>query len=450
MGWVVARAAIQSITIDEAFTYLTFVAREPRLLFYPGVNNHLLNSLLMWLSTAVFGASAFSVRLPALFGAAIYIVSCYALCRLLKKQPFVEIATFAALVLNPFVMDYLVAARGYSLALGFLMATLALAAHERPVALASACLGLSFIANFAFAIVDSAALILIAFWLWPEQNDRRRWLMRLLLPGLGVSLLALPLILRWPSGQLEWGADSVREMFLSLGVPSFKDEGDGAPGIIVVLASAGLAILLAARRFRFDRLALGFAGIALGSLFIHWILFRTIHLPLPKDRTGLWVVPLLTLALGAMAAVEATGIAGWGRGAITAAILVADLAFVSCLRLDYFKEWEWQEDMRGAYNVLAQLNHRQCVNKVDADWRYAGTLNFYRATSRHESFPEIKGGSAGLATDPEAYVLHSFLNKDFIEREQLKAIWKGEREVVVAVRAGVDQRNGCVAAANKP
>lgn len=449
MAWVIARAAIQSITIDEAFSYLTFVAREPRLLFYPGANNHLLNSLLMWLTTRIFGVSGFTVRLPALAGAALYIVSCYALCRLLKRQPLVEGATLAALVLNPFVMDYLVAARGYSLALGFLMAALALAAHRRTLWLISACLGLSFLSNFAFAIIDMAALILIAIWFWPPQ-DRRRWLAALLLPGLTVTLLALPLLLRWPSGQLEWGAGSLKEMFLSFGVPSFKDEGDGAPGIIIVLLSVGLAILLVARRFRLEPLAGALTGIALGSLLFHWVLFRAVHLPLPKDRTGLYVVPLLTLAVGAMAAVQTSGLAEWGRGALVAAILVADLAFVSCLRLDYFREWDWQEDMRGAYSELARLNHQNCVNKVDADWRYAGPLNFYRTASRHETFPEIKGQTSGLATEPEAYVLHSFINKDFIEREQLKAVWKGERDVVVAVRPGVLERHGCVSAAKTP
>ncbi|HEV3198190.1 MAG TPA: hypothetical protein VGZ73_09790 [Bryobacteraceae bacterium] len=40
-----------------------------------------------------------------------------------------QLALFVCLVYNPFVMDYLVSARGYSLALAFLMAAIAIGAY---------------------------------------------------------------------------------------------------------------------------------------------------------------------------------------------------------------------------------------------------------------------------------------------------------------------------------
>ena len=45
MGWAIARAAIQSITIDEAMTYNIFVFNRG-VLWY-AANNHILNSTLM-------------------------------------------------------------------------------------------------------------------------------------------------------------------------------------------------------------------------------------------------------------------------------------------------------------------------------------------------------------------------------------------------------------------
>ena len=78
--WAVARACVQSITIDEADTYLAWVARPNPSHWEAASNNHVLNSLLMRLFTSVFGVSHLTVRAPALLGAAIYIAAIYLLC----------------------------------------------------------------------------------------------------------------------------------------------------------------------------------------------------------------------------------------------------------------------------------------------------------------------------------------------------------------------------------
>src|SRR5271165_4913848 len=78
--WAVARACVQSITIDEADTYLVWVARHDPSHWSPASNNHILNSLLMRFFTAVFGPFHLTVRAPALLGAALYIAAAYLLC----------------------------------------------------------------------------------------------------------------------------------------------------------------------------------------------------------------------------------------------------------------------------------------------------------------------------------------------------------------------------------
>ena len=167
--WVVARACVQSITIDEADTYLAYVLRAGPSHWEAGSNNHVLNSALARLFTMVFGANAFTLRVPALLGAALYIASVYCLARLISQRPVFRWSFFVCLVYSPFLMDYLVAARGYSLAAGFLMCALALAGHhqtldeaaraarlQRTAAWISVCLSLSVCANFAFGIIDVA------------------------------------------------------------------------------------------------------------------------------------------------------------------------------------------------------------------------------------------------------------------------------------------------------
>src|SRR6185436_13209179 len=121
----------QSITIDEADTFLMYVEPPFPTHWSGSANNQLLNSLLMRLCTSVFGAWHLSVRAPALLGAAIYIWAAYALARAIARQTPLAWPLLVCLVCNPFIMDYLVAARGYSLALGFWMAAIAIVVRGR-------------------------------------------------------------------------------------------------------------------------------------------------------------------------------------------------------------------------------------------------------------------------------------------------------------------------------
>src|SRR4029077_1186426 len=97
----------------------------------------------------------FTTRLPALIGAAIFIVRSLDLSEMLAPKGIFRLALFVCLTYNPFVQDYLVAARGYSLALGFYAAVLGVVirvcverqASRRIIVIASICSGLSFCSN---------------------------------------------------------------------------------------------------------------------------------------------------------------------------------------------------------------------------------------------------------------------------------------------------------------
>src|SRR5947209_14849410 len=109
---VVARACLQSITIDESASYLLYAAASWPSHWYPGNANHVLNSILMRMVTSVFGISEVTVRTPAILGAAIYICAAAYLSIVVTARRLLEVLIFLCLVYNPFVLDYLVAARG--------------------------------------------------------------------------------------------------------------------------------------------------------------------------------------------------------------------------------------------------------------------------------------------------------------------------------------------------
>jgi len=73
LAWLVClyRAITQSVVHDEALTYRFYIgAPVSRIFQFFDANHHFLNTLLMKLSVSVFGVSAWSMRLPALAGAA--------------------------------------------------------------------------------------------------------------------------------------------------------------------------------------------------------------------------------------------------------------------------------------------------------------------------------------------------------------------------------------------
>ena len=221
--WAIARACAVWITADEkADTIPSWVACRP-LAVGSRINVTVPDSLRYALFTSVFGVTHLSVRAPALLGAAVYIGAAYLLCRKLTPGLRGQFPLFVCLVYNPFIFDHLVAARGYALALGFLMASMALAVYTRldvpACALCSACAALSFAANFSFAFVNAFAMLAILTWACARTQaiqTRVRLLGACLLPGLLVSVfLSVPAVLHsrkdnWSMERIRWGKCSRR------------------------------------------------------------------------------------------------------------------------------------------------------------------------------------------------------------------------------------------------
>lgn len=469
MTWALARACVQSITMDEAQTYLFFVARSD--LWYPFSNNHVLNSLVMWMTTHAFGNSILTVRTPALLGGVLYVCICYFLCRTLTNRLSLQLSLFVCLVYNPFIFDFMVAARGYGLADAFLLAAIAIPVwHQvnrspslrRCCVLASVGLGLSFTANFSFAFVDLAAFIAIVTWAirCREHESAARVAGLCAVPGLFVALLicGYPLA-HWKREELWWGAHSLSEMMQSLEQSSLYQLEPRFRGSILysLMNSTGpwLPPLLVALCFfqwvstRFDgswhrgtraRWMASFAAALISitalSLLMSWLAFRFVNLPLPVGRTGIYLVPLCTLFSGVVAAAPARSLTSqWLRRGITSVLICLGCYFLLCLRLDYFREYEWDADLKDVYSVLARLNHSYGVGDVAMNGLYLSSLNYYRGLSNGETFADFTLVVPAAPAGKSIYVLHGVNEREFIDKEKLEVIYRGKRtDALVAVR----------------
>jgi uncharacterized membrane protein len=127
--WAVCvyRAVTQSIVHDEALTYQLYLVRPcPEMFRVFSANHHFLNTLLMYLCGNLFGISEWSLRLPALAGAALYFAAVYRIAHQEFGTGYTFLLAVVLLTLHPLTLDFMVAARGYGIALALWMWSLAL------------------------------------------------------------------------------------------------------------------------------------------------------------------------------------------------------------------------------------------------------------------------------------------------------------------------------------
>ncbi len=336
----VYRAFTQSLVHDEALTNELYITGPLANIFnHFDANHHFLNTVLMRASAAIFGDSEWALRLPALGGAALYFTAVYRIAALAFWRWVVPLAAAATalLSLNPFLLDFMVAARGYGLALALLMWALALLLEQfqapaiapKKLTWAGAALALSVTANLIF-VLPAAAIMGLALYLLPShlpktsgppnsaesaknKRDRRAkpapqlrlWLIAPIAATALVFFLAAP-VENMRAQQFYTGAATLRESLRSLAASSLQHSGplrhlQGADtmrdaiafAIAPLIAGAGLAVALRRRDLLllFASVPLIFSGVV--TVLMHLVLGS----PYPEDRTGIYFAPLVCLTL---------------------------------------------------------------------------------------------------------------------------------------------------------
>src|SRR5215471_4141173 len=116
------RAATQAISHDEGVTFEWFQSGPWSQLFGSEFgNHHPLTVLFSRISIGIFGLSEFSQRLPSVLGAVLYFYAVFRICASLLGEGALFLLGVAFLSLNPYLLDYLCLARGYSLGLAIFL-----------------------------------------------------------------------------------------------------------------------------------------------------------------------------------------------------------------------------------------------------------------------------------------------------------------------------------------
>jgi hypothetical protein len=157
--YTVLRACLIPVTVDEAATCMNSVPRPfLDVLTYradPVPNNHILNTLGIQLSTALFGMNTWSVRVPALLGGLLYVIAAFFISKKISSNWRLQLFALVLLLANLYVVEFFALARGYGLAAGLMLGAIwqfwiyCENGKIWPLILAVKFAGLSVLANFS-------------------------------------------------------------------------------------------------------------------------------------------------------------------------------------------------------------------------------------------------------------------------------------------------------------
>lgn len=368
------RAWALPITTDEAFTFNRFVGvRWLDLLRSYDANHHVLHSVLCKLSTGLFGPSEFSLRLPAVIGGWLALLAAYRISRRLWGDGPAVVASCAWMAGLPQIAEYFSLARGYSLALAFWLVALLLSLDdEKPrLALLGAFLGLSVAANLVF-LVPCAALAAVIFFRSPSVQT----VTVIGAPSLAVMAWFLIVPLQYASKEnYYFGAKNWAESIHSL-------------LIYTELKWISAAILFAAVFVAASRRLLQVLASSLAFLGVLYV-FRDV--PLPYERTGIYLLAMLGLLAGGASRVRK-------RAELPAALVLAAIACWAASHLSPYQSTVWTFDAynRDAMRAIVSRGHH--TPQVAAAFPLEHGIEFYRRAWRLR-WPAIEQYRPGIEAD---------------------------------------------------
>ena len=387
------RAMTQPVTPGEAWNYDRFIAPDwTESLSRFDVNNHVLNTLLVRISTARFHLTELSLRLPSLLAGLFYLWVVFRMARRWFGGGLEFLAVIGLLTLNPMVVDALSEARGYGMALAFWMWALELMLESvesfslRKLNLSAMCLGLSVTASLAFAAPAVALLLVFLAWSW---SKRRADAVTLTL----IFLLTMFVLLVIPLNHAEWktlgvGATSLRQTIneltaLSLGTSS---KGTGAVARVALGLLTLAAVVATARYWRRPERA--FATLSGATLALTLLLLIAAHrwfrTPFPQQG-AIYLVVLAVLPVTAVILKQKNKAAQIAFLAFSALILVRYIAVFP------FGAYTTGQQFAGG-RILAKTlreNAGTAPVRVGASVAAEPIINYYRTRYRQGNWQRI-------------------------------------------------------------
>lgn len=219
-----ARAEMLHMTHDEAYSFFN-IKKFWHVQFLCNANSHWINSLAMKISVLLGGENPVELRWFSLVSAAGFFFSAFFLINNLNGA-ILKAFAFSIIILNPFVLDYFILARGYASGLFFESVSILLfianlnKGKKYFLHWSLICAGLSAIANFNFFYFFAAFSLIFFYWEYFRNGlafAKNKWFYFHLLTAVGFALVVLRalLFIKRCSNDFGLGTENFTEMFWS-------------------------------------------------------------------------------------------------------------------------------------------------------------------------------------------------------------------------------------------
>ena len=396
---VIYKAVFISMTHDESssFYYISHKNIWGYLFnseVWPNANNHWLNTILFQLSSKLFGAHEWSIRLPNILAFALYTYSTFKLSKEISNHAL-QLSAIAFLMTNPYLLDFFSTARGYGLSLAFIMfamwqSVLYLKKEDLKhlwIALISLTLGtLSLFSSLIFIPAMMGGLVFILIM----RNRNKLTLKIFISPILVISFFTLlnliltyiPLKTLSGNAEFKWGSSSILDGFQSLvfhaayGQPYRFNEHFTVGVFTVILLFFSYRVLKdtlfisASKKSTMVQLAVSTFILLIVGMFIAR---HTIGTYYPVERKTIVFIPFIGLMLvGGIDVVKSNykNIIAF----IISCVFIVHL--VLSLDLTQVREWWYDRDTKDFYELIVKDKGSADVI-IGCDWMFHPTLSFY-------------------------------------------------------------------------
>jgi len=401
----VYRAATQSLTIDEAFTYQLYLAKNLRaILTEYDANNHVLYTLLAKLTVGLFRNGEFAIRLPSVLGGLVYFYAVFRVCWFFFADRWLFLVGVAALTLNPYVLDFLSAGRGYGLGLALWMLGVWFLLEGR-LERAGAAFGLAVAANLTLVFPCAAAIV--AYSRTWEVVDR------VILPAITASFLVLVIPLsNMKPGSFYAGSETLWRGVQTVVTMSLRHHMTTLPDVQILLLNVLFPVMLVCvvvLSFKPHPQLAWLGGALLLTILLLMVAHYGVRLLYPELRTGLYLCPLFTLVY--LLALRDRRV-WWG---LPLWLLLG--VYLLEWNTSHYAEWKFDAGTKRISELLRDRHPR----RVGATWELEPALNYYRVRYRMDEMePVVRNSPDG---EYDYYVL---LPSDYgvISRRRLKEVYR--------------------------
>lgn len=397
---VLIRALRVSITHDEAYTYIHYVKQNwlGIILYKPPhiPNNHILNTLLIKVSTGIFGLSPWALRLPNILFSILFFWYAGALAKKFRF-PGIQILAFLALVLQVYFFDYFALARGYGMALSLSLASIYHFycyreldnGHHiwRTLIFAAFAVYANF--TFLYSYLAIAGLLVLLYYTNPNQKKKVGTLWRPVFIVTIILAAFITLPLRNISGDLFGGttsfwANTWQTLSWSMRYGQFGDQSE------IINISFAILLLIGGFFFIKDKMGRAIEKWYFYSDLLLWLVLTAViqivqHYILGTEyltsRTALVYTPLFFTSLLFIFQRFNNSPQGETIQLALKGVLVLALALnFKALNFERTFEWPYDQsntavlnDLKGKEKVLNQSDFKLGIN-----WLFEPALNFYR------------------------------------------------------------------------